>query len=365
MVQLVAGWMAVWATMAAVQDAPAEEKIRELVRQLGSEDFAVREKADQELRKIGNPAVPELEKAAQEAEDLEVRDRAAQILRAIREDSTRVEEDRRAAPGAEPPIASSFRMRMMIRVPGEEGYELEIGDGIVRLKVDKTGETFEAKDVEEFRKKWPELYERYVKNAAGGIRIRRQPAVPLPRPQAPDFGREAEKELEQLRRMLDDLQKWLKDLDGTPDFRWFEEWSQDFDREMRELEQMRRRWARRFREEMDREQVPPVPGGAGERGEEGRLGFLMTPPDPQANRAAGIPEDEGVTILKVYPETPAARLGLREGDTLHKINGKVVRNALQARAEFTRALQGEELKAEILRGGRREVLRSDVARLRD
>lgn len=359
---LIAGWIAAGAWLAAGQDAPADVKIEELVRQLGSEDFSVRENADRELRKIGKPAVPELEKAARDAEDLEVRDRAAQILRAIRGESTRLAEEKQQ-PETELPIASTFRVRMMMRVPGDEGYEVELGDGIVRLKLEKTGETFEAKDVEEFRKKWPELYERYVKNAAGGIRIRRGPAPP---PRAPEFGREAEKELQQLRRMLDDLQKWLKDLDEPPDFRWFEDWSRDFDREMRELEQMRRRWAKRFQEDMERGSSPSGPGESEGRGEEeGRLGFLMTPADPQANSAAGIPEDEGVKILKVYPQTPAARLGLREGDTLHKINGKVVRNALQARSEFMRALQAEELKAEIVRSGKKEVLRSAVADLRD
>jgi hypothetical protein len=358
MAHLLAGLIAAaLAAPAAHQDGDAEAKIRELVRQLGSEDFGAREKADQELRRIGRPAIPELEKAVA-AEDLEVRDRAAQILRAIRGESTRLEGQPEPP---ELPAASGLRVRMFMRVPGEEGYELELGDGAVRLKLEKTGETYEAKDVEEFRKKWPELYERYVKGAAGGIQIRRAPAEPAKRPRAPDFSREAEKELEQLRKMLDDLQKWLKELDETPDFRWFEDWSRDFDREMREMEEMRRRWARRFREEMER--GTPAPGG--EREEEGRLGFLMSPPDPQANRVAGIPVDEGVTILKVYPETPAARLGLREGDTLHKINGRVVLNALQARSEFSRALKGEELKAEILRAGRKEVLRSAVADLRD
>jgi hypothetical protein len=54
--------------------------IDELIRKLGSEDFAEREKATEELRRIGKPAEEALRKAA-ESDDPEVRTRAQALLR--------------------------------------------------------------------------------------------------------------------------------------------------------------------------------------------------------------------------------------------------------------------------------------------
>lgn len=363
--------IALWLLLGALlQDEPGQDpvKIRELVKQLGSEDFGARERADQQLRKLGRAAIPELEKAAQ-AEDLEVRDRAAQILKAIQGESTRVEEPDREAPPEPAPGPSGLSFRMIVRVPGEDGYELEVGEGVVRLKLDRTGEKFEAKSAEEFKKKFPEQYEKYVKNGVGGVRISRVPPAPAParpKPDKDEFTREADRTLAEVRKMLEEMQKWLRDLEEWPDPGSWDAWNDDLLKEMRKLERMRKDWARRFREEMDRD-LPSGRGGRppAENEDEGRFGLIMSPPDPEANRAAGLPADEGVTILKVYPDTPAAKLGLREGDTLHKINGKAVLNAVQARSEFSRALNGEEVKAEILRGGKKEVLSARAEILRD
>ncbi len=61
--------------------APAQE-IKTLVRQLGDDDFKVREKASQRLLELGRLAVPALQEASKSS-DAEVRQRASRILEAI------------------------------------------------------------------------------------------------------------------------------------------------------------------------------------------------------------------------------------------------------------------------------------------
>jgi HEAT repeat protein len=77
-----------------LQDKPASpakptpaEEIKTLVRQLGDDNFSIREKASQRLTAIGRPALPALRQAAKDS-DAEVRQRAGQILDAIQSSLT-------------------------------------------------------------------------------------------------------------------------------------------------------------------------------------------------------------------------------------------------------------------------------------
>lgn len=79
---------------AAAEDSAAGEHIARLVARLGSESFVEREEAARTLDTIGAPAVPALRKALV-SEDLEVRRRAAQVLRRI---ETRLETARLLEP---------------------------------------------------------------------------------------------------------------------------------------------------------------------------------------------------------------------------------------------------------------------------
>ena len=80
---LAAAFCTAMACPAMAEDAAAPavtaEKIAELVKQLGSDDFKAREGAQKELSKIGLPAKAELEKAVK-GSDMEVKTRAGQLL---------------------------------------------------------------------------------------------------------------------------------------------------------------------------------------------------------------------------------------------------------------------------------------------
>jgi hypothetical protein len=60
--------------------------VRQMIDQLASPKFAVREAAAKELRRIGEPALAQLRQAARDGKELELRRRAAQVVRAILDD---------------------------------------------------------------------------------------------------------------------------------------------------------------------------------------------------------------------------------------------------------------------------------------
>ena len=67
----------------AVAVEPNDKDIERLIKQLGSRDFRKREAARKELEAIGAPALDALRKAAVASEDLEIRRRTEQIIRAF------------------------------------------------------------------------------------------------------------------------------------------------------------------------------------------------------------------------------------------------------------------------------------------
>jgi hypothetical protein len=62
--------------------APDAKQLKQLIHDLGSDDFSVREKATQGLSEIGRPALPALREALQST-DAEVRQRARRIMDSI------------------------------------------------------------------------------------------------------------------------------------------------------------------------------------------------------------------------------------------------------------------------------------------
>ena len=75
-----AGWTSVRAEPAK---GPDPEQVRSLVKQLDDDEFDVRQKADAELRRLGNAVVPLLEKELKDTRSAEVRARLGKILDAL------------------------------------------------------------------------------------------------------------------------------------------------------------------------------------------------------------------------------------------------------------------------------------------
>jgi len=207
------------------QDEEQKKKIGELVAQLGADEFAVREKATEELRKIGKPAEEALKKAA-ESEDPEVRSRAKGLLEDLAQaQKPKTEEKPRRGP--ERPLPGfglrglrGFGTSVQIQgINGDTTYKLSPADGSAPLtfhkaaagsvKLEYTDEkgaskTVEAESLEKFLKDHKDLAAQYgiteegidyggarVSFKGGGV-FRGVPRVVVPRPL---FGLEDEEDI--------------------------------------------------------------------------------------------------------------------------------------------------------------------------
>jgi hypothetical protein len=199
---------------AGAQDDEPKKKIQELVGQLGAEEFAVREKATEELRKIGKPAEEALRKAA-ESDDPEVRSRAKGLLEDLAQaEKPKTEEKPRRGPDRPLPgfgfrapgrVGTSVQIQS---VNGDTTYKLSPGDGsgpitfhkaasgAVKLEyTDDKGaaRTAEAETLEKFLKDHKDLAAKYgiteegidYGGARAGFKsgfFRNVPRVVIPRP---------------------------------------------------------------------------------------------------------------------------------------------------------------------------------------
>ena len=88
------------------------------------------------------------------------------------------------------------------------------------------------------------------------------------------------------------------------------------------------------------------------------LGFSFVDPTEKDLKGAGLKKQAGVTATIVEKGSPVEKGGLREGDIIFSVNGKVVESADQYKKEvlpFTRT--ADTLEMEVLRKGKKQVFR--------
>ena len=74
------------------------------------------------------------------------------------------------------------------------------------------------------------------------------------------------------------------------------------------------------------------------------------------NSAIKLPETDGVLVVRVLPNTPAAAAGLRRGDVIIEIAGQPVRRADQLQTQVDRVKVGDALEVTLRRGDRTQQL---------
>jgi hypothetical protein len=139
---LVAGLALLSSLPSSADEAPSKEKIDKLIEQLGSGNFAEREKASKELSAIGMPALDALRKAAK-SEDAEIRKRVEDILPKIERQAESV---RVLAPKR---VRLAYKDTPLVEAVADlekkSGYHIQLHDPDGKLKERKitldTGET--------------------------------------------------------------------------------------------------------------------------------------------------------------------------------------------------------------------------------
>jgi hypothetical protein len=292
-----------------LQDA---DRIQDLIRKLGSEDFATREQASDELKKIGKPAREALQKAAEENGDPEVRQRAQALL----EDKPAPEKPapRRAIP-VPPPAPGRPGVRgssVSVRTSnGDSTYTIKPAEdlpvlvfhkaAVGKVKLEYTDEKGDAKSAEaatldDFLKEQPELAKKFGITADGidyaGSRVSFK-------------GR------------------------GFPEFAF-----------------------PRFNAPVPPRLVPPPPPPPlPEEDAVPVAGAVLEPVDEALRAQLDLPEGQGAVVTRVLPGGVAELLGLRKSDILLDVDGKKIATPESAKGLITR-----ESRLTVVRKGKKESL---------
>jgi len=87
------------------------------------------------------------------------------------------------------------------------------------------------------------------------------------------------------------------------------------------------------------------------------LGLRVVETTPALRAHYGAPEDAGVLVVRIEPDTPAARAGIRVGDVLIRFGGSIVQETAQLETRLTRWDRAQPIEAELIRGGEPVVAR--------
>lgn len=291
------------------------------VRDLASEDQAVREAAAEKLAGAGEQARPVLEAAA-ESDDPEVVFHAKRLLKRLDRagEAPAPGEQEKPAPRPRPGVRGGS-MRLVVSMNGEQAQITEGADGKVHVKVtSKDGEVteYDGDDREDFAKKHPEVAKKYGLDKEGfsfGWKVvpGQQGGAPLPG--------EADELLKQLEKMQEEMLKKLQEPEG-------------FEELQKELEKA-------FGDHREPRKVRPA----------NLLGIAVGPVSEALRYQLELPEG-GVLVNEVSEGSRAAKLGLQQYDILLSVNGKKVSDA----AGIREALGEGKATVEVIREGERMAL---------
>lgn len=306
------------AAILGVQEADGT-RVGAWIEDLGSTERKVRDRAVEELRRIGRAALPQLREAASAADA----ERALLARKLILELSGSTKEPG----GAEPGPAVSLLVQDWVRGIRFRRH----ADGRVELTVpEQDGEpggkrrfkTYRADSIEDFKRRHAELWSRYS--------VGKLLAFPGPG--------------EDRKALLKRLQEHLGGEDGV-------EWPADS--EFRDLDDLMRwidaqeRMIRRHLErwEQDDEQKPredAAPSGPA-------LGILVGPLDPALRSQLSLAEDAGLVVRRVRQGSLAERSGLKRSDVLLRLDGREIRDFDAFRKDLEKAMASKQFALDLLR----------------
>lgn len=307
------------------------EQIKHLIRDLDADDITVRDKATDELKKIGKPALPYLEESAK-SESPEVAWRSKIIINAIKKAEQKNEprlDD--SASGKIGPIRrqSSASCNIIINgaPPGTKSFSMsQDSSGKITVKIteyDKDNKentkTYKANSAGEFKQKYPEIAKEYG--------IGEKPPVTI---EIPDFN-------------LDDI---FKDFGRS--------WDKRLENEINRLRDMFNKQGNqpsKIHKPEDEDALPgqlPTLSGTD-------LGLSMEAVEDSTLKE-GLEANDGILVTKVEPLGLGEKMGLKHGDVIINVNNTPVKGAWECRRLLKTTLEKGKVNLTIIRNNKKETL---------
>jgi hypothetical protein len=95
-------------------------------------------------------------------------------------------------------------------------------------------------------------------------------------------------------------------------------------------------------------------------GSGGFLGVELNELSPELRAHFGVPDDVGVMVSKVVPDSPAAKAGIMVGDIISAVDGDDIPSAGKLAREIRSREEGETVDLEIWRDGNLEVVSAGI-----
>jgi hypothetical protein len=343
----------------------SEAQIKNLIEQLGADEYEAREEATMKLIELGEKVVPYLEQATK-SDDPEIAWRCRRILRAIKKKVFRSQQEKQPSDGGvQSRVLSESEVKIIQRVNDTRLEFSKTRDGKVTVKITekKDGRTvteeYSANSVREFKEKYPEVARRYgiEETPGGGVSVGIRSG-------ARRFTELAKREFDKL---LEDLlgKPETKPLPG-PDIseieRWWLRWEQQLKRELqrwfvedfwREFEKDLWRDFEPEEEEEQRFEETTV-----RRGEVPDFGAGVEFVDPALRSQLSIPGEEGVVVNNVIPGSLSDRAGVKKWDVILRVDGQSVRTKWELWRLINQAWKEgkNNFTLDIIRKGQRQKL---------
>ena len=281
-----------------------EKRIQQLIQKLGDESFVVREKATEELRKIGKPAIPYLKKALK-SKDPEVQWRARLLLEQIQG-----LEKSKTTPKKKEPRRSPFSLRHFSKEWEQILRELGIDPKIWR------GFFPRFRELEELEKELERFWRQMERPFGFGQRF------PLP----PHFRGEGMFRVWRYRNGKNEEEIWR-----FRNGRW-EKVSPKKEKTVPKVP-------------LPKKTVPLLPPSPH------KLGVAVAPVPPLLRYHLGLGK-QGVLVEQVLPGSRAEKAGIVKYDVILEVNGKKIQSVADLKEAVQKA-QGGKLTLTILRQGKK------------
>jgi PDZ domain-containing protein len=336
----------------------SSDKIESLIRDLGHEDYVVRDRAYDSLRKMGAAAKPELEKATKN-EDPEIRWRAGRLLRALasgESDEAQSDDSKNGGRADAKPTRRSLRRQDLDSDRGRQDGSNDSDPGMGDWPGMDEGFRRNMQDLQrQMRDMEREMNRLMQQHGQGGMSQSLQGNGTRSTLRMDENGVEATvTELENGKEVTHTYQ--AKDLDD------FKAKYPDVAAKLG-LDRMQFRFQTPFGNgnptfRVPRPQAQPFTPTPPQRDDSDgpRLGVVVGSPTPDLAEHLGLEEGQGLIVKEVVPDSLASRLGIQKSDVILEVAGKSVGSSDDVRSALESAKPGSTVKVKILRHGEEKTL---------